>query len=59
MFILRAMESKQGKGVKARDDRIVFHRRLEFLDQEQLHPKNLKKNTSQDGNRALADTGLC
>ena len=59
MFILRAKESIQGKGAKARDGRIVFHRRHEFLDQERLHPENLKKNARQERRRALADTGLC
>lgn len=58
MFILRAKRNKQGKGIKARDDRIVFHHRHRVFGSGATAPQNLKKNTGQGDSRALAVTGL-
>ena len=41
-------EQARGRCAKARDDRYFFSSpTIEFLDQEQPHPKNLKKITRQ------------
>ena len=58
MFILRAKRNKQGKVLRQGMTVLFFTVGEEFLDQEQLHPQNLKKNTRQGGSRALAVTGL-
>jgi len=58
MFILRAKRNKQGKVLRQGMTVLFFTVGEEFLYQEQLHPKNLKKNTRQGGSRALAVTGL-
>ena len=58
MFILRAKRNKQGKVLRQGMTVLFFTVGEEFLDQEQLHPKNLKKNTRQGGSRALAVTVL-
>ena len=43
MFILRAKRNKQGKVLRQGMTVLFFTVGEEFLDQEQLHPKNLKK----------------
>ena len=43
MFILRAKRNKQGKGIKARDDRIVFHHRHRVFGSGAAAPQKLEK----------------
>jgi len=50
--------TSKGKVLRQGMTVLFFTTGIEFLDQEQLHPKNLKKNTGQGDSRALAVIGL-